>query len=164
MQTAQGATLMSTTHLCLKTYYVRDRLGKIRPIVVKACVVPGLKYDLLPVKGLNIVSTRVIMQYTTTQIHRSRAYLRSEIALTNNLKKLNKAKSFPFMSEHSRFLNIKLEQMSAKHFAKQSGYELWQQRLVHASFRNIRDTIEYVNGLESLKHMTCVLMSNVPHV
>ena len=41
IQTAQGATLMSTTHLCLKTYYVRDRLGEIRPIVVKAYVVPG---------------------------------------------------------------------------------------------------------------------------
>ena len=44
---------MSTTHLCLKTYYVRDRLGEIRPIVVKAYVVQGLKYDLLSVKGLN---------------------------------------------------------------------------------------------------------------
>ena len=40
---AQGATLMSTTHLCLKTYYVRDRLGEIRPIVMKAFVAPGLK-------------------------------------------------------------------------------------------------------------------------
>jgi hypothetical protein len=53
IQTAQGATLMSTTHICLKTYYVRDRLGEVRPIVVKAYVVPGLKYDLLSVKGLN---------------------------------------------------------------------------------------------------------------
>ena len=45
--------------------------------------------------------------------------------------------------------------MSAKHFEKQSGYELWHRRLGHASFRNIRDTIKCVNGLESLKHMTC---------
>ncbi len=44
---------MSTTHLCLKTYHVCDRLGEIRPIVVKAYVVPGLKHDLLSVKGLN---------------------------------------------------------------------------------------------------------------
>ncbi len=49
IQTAQGATIMSTTHLCLKTYYVRDRLGEIRPIVVKAYVVPGLKYALISV-------------------------------------------------------------------------------------------------------------------
>ncbi len=51
---------MSTTYRCLKTYYVRDRLGEIRPIVVKAYVVPGLKHDLLPVKGLNQSGYRVI--------------------------------------------------------------------------------------------------------
>ncbi len=53
IQTAQGATIMSTTRSCLKTYYVRDRLGEIRPIDVKAYVVPGLKYHILSVKGLN---------------------------------------------------------------------------------------------------------------
>ncbi len=46
IQTAQGATFMSKKHLCLRTYYVRDRLGEIRPIGVKAYDVPGLKYDL----------------------------------------------------------------------------------------------------------------------
>ena len=44
---------MKTSHLCYKTYFVKDRLGEIRPIIVKAYVVPGLKYDLLSVKGLN---------------------------------------------------------------------------------------------------------------
>ena len=53
IQTAHGATIMRTTHLCFKTYFVKDRLGEIRPIIVKAYVVPGLKYDLLSVKGLN---------------------------------------------------------------------------------------------------------------
>ena len=49
IQTAHGATIMRTTHLCYKTYFVKDRLGEIRPIIVKAYVVPGLKYDLLSV-------------------------------------------------------------------------------------------------------------------
>ncbi len=39
IQTAHGGTQMSTTHRCLKTYYVRDSLGEIRPIVVKADIV-----------------------------------------------------------------------------------------------------------------------------
>jgi hypothetical protein len=60
IQTAHGGILMSTTHRCLKTYYVRDRFGEIRPIVVKAYVVPGLKNDLLSVKGLNQSGYRVI--------------------------------------------------------------------------------------------------------
>jgi hypothetical protein len=60
IQTAHGGTQMSATHRCLKTYNVRDRLGKIRPFVVKAYVVPGLKHDLLSVKGLNQPGCRVI--------------------------------------------------------------------------------------------------------
>ena len=53
VHTAHGATIRRTTHLCYKTYFVKDRLGEIRPIIVKAYVVPGLKYDLLSVRGLN---------------------------------------------------------------------------------------------------------------
>jgi hypothetical protein len=49
-------------------------------------------------------------------------------------KKTDKAKPFPFMSEHSSLFFLKLEQMSAKHFEKKLGYELWHQRLGHASF------------------------------
>ena len=60
VQTAHGATIMRTKHHCYKNYFVRDRLGEIRPIIVKACVVPGLKYDLLSVKGLNRAGNAVI--------------------------------------------------------------------------------------------------------
>ena len=113
----------------------------MRPIVVKAHVVPGLKYDLLLVKGLNKCGYAV---YHHPGPDESDVY-----ALIN--KKMDKAKSFPFMREHSSLFYLKLEQMSAKHFEKQSGYR----KLGHASFRNIRDTIKCVDGLESLKHMTC---------
>ena len=84
---------MSTTHRCLKTYYVRDRLGEIRPIVVKAYVVPGLKHDLLSVKGLNQSGYRVI--------HDEDEEESGVFAVIN--KKINKSRSFPFMSEHSKF-------------------------------------------------------------
>jgi hypothetical protein len=50
IQTAGGATSIFTTHICLKTYFVRDRTGTIRPIVVKAYIVPALRYDLLSSK------------------------------------------------------------------------------------------------------------------
>jgi hypothetical protein len=33
IQTAHSGSQMSTTYRCLKTYYVRDRLGEIRPIL-----------------------------------------------------------------------------------------------------------------------------------
>ena len=152
IQTAHGGTQMNTTHRCLKTYYVRDRLGEIRPIVVKAYVVPGLKHDLLSVKGLNQAGYRVI--------HDEDEEESGVFAVIN--KKIDEAKSFPFMSEHSNLFSLKLEQMSATQFEKQSGYELLHRRLGHSSNRNIRDSIKWNNGLEDLKgvsyeeHVKCL--------
>ncbi len=134
---------MSTTHRCLKTYYVRDRLGEIRPIVVKEYVVPGLKHNLLSVKGLNQSGYRVI--------HDADEEESGVFAVIN--KKIHKAKSFP-LSEHSIFSSLKLEQMSATQFEKQLGYELWHRRLGHSSNRNIRDSIKWNSGLEDLKGLT----------
>ena len=68
--------------------------------------------------------------------------------------KINKSKSFPFISEHSNLFDLELEQMSARQFEKQSGYELWHRGLAHASNRNILETIQCAHGLESLKKMT----------
>ena len=102
---------------------MRDRLGEIRPIIVKAYVVPGLKYDLLSVKGLNRAGYAVSHHPDPEQ---SEVY-----AVINN--KSDKSKSFPFISEHSNRFYLVLEQICAKQFEKQSGYELWHRRLVHAS-------------------------------
>jgi hypothetical protein len=46
IQTAQGGTVMLTTHVCLKTYFVRDRTGELRPITTKTYIVKNLKHDL----------------------------------------------------------------------------------------------------------------------
>jgi hypothetical protein len=32
IQTAQGGIVMLTAHVCLQTYFVRDRTGELRPI------------------------------------------------------------------------------------------------------------------------------------
>ncbi len=114
MQTAQRSTMMNSTHLCYKTYYVCDRLGEVRLIIVKGYVVPGLKHDLLPVKGLNKAGYAVNHHPYPEQ---SGVY-----AVINN--KIDKYKSFPFMSEHPIFYP-KLEQMSTRRFEKQSGFDLW---------------------------------------
>ena len=72
----------------LQTYFVKDRLGEIRPIIVKAYVVPGLKYDLLSVKGLNQAGYAVS--------HHPDPEQSGEYAVINN--KIDKSKSFPFIS------------------------------------------------------------------
>ena len=39
IHTARGGTVMTTTHVCLKTYYVRNRTGELRPIATKTYIV-----------------------------------------------------------------------------------------------------------------------------
>ena len=109
-------------------------------IIVKAYVVPlaRQKYDLLLLKGLNRAGYAVNHHPDPEQ---SGVY-----AVINN--KIDKSKQFPLISEHSNFFYLKLEQMCAKRFEKQSGYELWHRRLAHASNRNIRDTIKCAHSLE----------------
>ncbi len=61
IHTAQGGTVMTTTHVCLKTYYVRDRTGDLRPITTKTYIVKDLKHDLLSGKILNKAGYRIIL-------------------------------------------------------------------------------------------------------
>ena len=52
--------VMETTHMCMKTYYVRTRTGEIRPITTKAFICPKLRTDLLSVKGPNFQGYSVV--------------------------------------------------------------------------------------------------------
>ena len=61
IHTAQGGTVMTTPHVCLKTYYVRDRTGELRPITTKTYIVQNLKHDLLSGKMLNNAAYRIIL-------------------------------------------------------------------------------------------------------
>ena len=88
IQTAQGGTVMLTTHVCLKTYYVRDQTGEIRSITTKTYIVNGLKHDLLSAKGLNKAGE----DPEESGVH------------AINDGKICKSKSFPFMSEHSNLI------------------------------------------------------------
>ncbi len=108
--------MMNSTNQCYRTYYVCDRLGIVRLIIVKAYVVPGLKHNLLSVKGLKRAGYEVN--------HHSCPEQSGVYAVINN--NIDKSKSFPFMSEHSNLLYLKLEQMSAslRQFEKQQGYDL----------------------------------------
>ena len=106
IQTASGATAIYTSHVCSKTYFAIDRLGSLRPNTVKAYIVPGLIYDLLSAKGLNKSGYRVI--------HDEDEMILGVYAVTN--KKIDQAKSFAFMSEHSSPFYLKVKQMNAQQF------------------------------------------------
>ena len=52
IETADGAETMKATHHCMKTYFVRNRMGETKSITVPALYVRGLPQDLLGGKSL----------------------------------------------------------------------------------------------------------------
>jgi hypothetical protein len=131
---------MTTTHVCMKTYYVKSRTGEIRPLTTKAFIAPSLKSDLISVKSLNSQGYRVIYDSDPEE---SGIYPIFD-------GKIDKSIFFAFMSEHSNRFYIKAESMSMQQFGKISGYEKWHRRLGSTTNRDIHDTIPYVKGLEEL--------------
>ena len=73
ISTAQDGTVMTTTHVCLKTYYVRDRTGELRPITTKTYIVKNLKHDLLSGK----CSTKQDIESFSMKIQKNLEYLLS---------------------------------------------------------------------------------------
>ena len=47
IKTTEGGAVMTITHVCMKTYYVKSRTGEIRPSTTKAFIVPSLRADLI---------------------------------------------------------------------------------------------------------------------
>ncbi len=103
-------------------------------------IVPVLNHDLLSAKGLSK------SQYSV--IHDEDDMESGVYAVIN--QKIDPAKSFAFMREHSSLVCLKIEQMSVQQFEKQSGYELWHRRMVHSTNQNICESISCTTGMEAL--------------
>ena len=90
---------------------MRDRLGTTRSITTRAHITPGLKHDLLSGKALNRAGYRVILDADND--------MAGVFAVANG--HIDKAKSFPFMSELSSLYYLKIEKMSATDWERNSG-------------------------------------------
>jgi hypothetical protein len=98
IQTAQGGTVILTTHVCLKKYYVRDRTGELRPITTKTYIVKNFKHNLLSGNTLNRGGCRIVLDEDPEE---------AGVCAVNE-GKVCKSKSFGFMSEHSSMHYFKL--------------------------------------------------------
>ena len=136
--------MVTTTHVCLKTYYVRDRTGELRPIKTKTCIVQNLKHDLLSGKLLNKAGYRIILDEDPEE---------SGIFAVNG-GKICKSKSFSFMDILTNLYYIKTKPLCLREFGKISGYELWHRRLGCSKNRIIRESIAHSTGLEYLRSKT----------
>jgi hypothetical protein len=91
IQAAQSGTAMLRTHVCLKTYCVRDRTGELRPITTNTYIVKNLKRDLISSKALNRAGCRIVLD---EDLEEAGVY-------AVNDGKICKFKTFALMSEHS---------------------------------------------------------------
>jgi hypothetical protein len=113
IKTAEGGVVMTTTHECMKTYYVKSRTGEIRPLTTKAFIVPSLRSDLISVKSLNRQGYGAIHDPDPEQ---SGIY-----PIFNG--KIDKLKSFAFMSEHSNLFTSKQKPCRRNNLARPQVYE-----------------------------------------
>ena len=93
---AQDGATMKSSHVCMKTYYVKDRTGEIRPITTKAYYVKSLEHDLLGGRALTKEGYCVILD-KDPEI--------AGIYPMNKNGEINREKSFPFISERSGFFS-----------------------------------------------------------
>ena len=56
IETADGEERMRSSHKCIKTFFVRNRMGDLVPISVPALFVRGLPQDLIGGKAVNKVN------------------------------------------------------------------------------------------------------------
>jgi hypothetical protein len=68
--------------------------------------------------------------------------------------KMDKSKSFAFMSEHSNLFCLTPEKLTTQQFGKMSGFEKWHWRFGHVSNRDIQQFIPYTKGLEEHTNQT----------
>ncbi len=86
---SEGGIVLTTTHVCMKTYYVKSRTGEIRPLTTKAFIVPSLRSDLISVKSLKRQGYRVNprsradrpLRQVTLTLFRHQSYLLKDIRM-----------------------------------------------------------------------------------
>ena len=98
IETADGKQSLKSTHTCLKTYFLRNRTGEVKPITVQAIFVMGFPQDLLGGKSLNQENILVILDSDKD----------SDICGVYPLNENNEEhyqESFAFISEPGRLIN-----------------------------------------------------------
>ena len=146
IETANGEENMTSTHVCTKTYFVRNRMGDLVTITVTALFVKGLPQDLLGGKSVNRENIRVILDsdhdicglYPLDKDHQQ-----------------HYQDSIEFVEDQTDLYYLQTEDMDWTTYDNLTGYDLWHRRLGHVPNRNIEQTIQHSIGLENLIGKTC---------
>ena len=141
IETADGDVSMKSTHTCIKTYFVRNRMGEVVTITIPALFVKGLPQDLLGGKSVNHENIRVILDADPD--------ICGLYPLDKNHEQ-HYQDSIEFIGEPTDLFYLQTEEMDWTTYDALTGYDLWHRRLGHVPHRNIQQTIPHAIGLESL--------------
>jgi hypothetical protein len=113
---AMDGLTMKSTHVGIKTYYIYDRTGTIRPIKTRALYVKECQQDLLGGTALTNSNYRVVLDSDNDV---AGVYPKAKDG------SIDPANSFSFVSEYSESLfYLRTAPICATKYAKMSGYEL----------------------------------------
>ena len=143
IQLAGKGSLLRSSHIGDKTYYVLDVTGSVRPITTRAFYVKELQRDLLGGRALVNADYRIILDKNTDI---SGVYP----VINGNINELTRIQFSP----GNALFCLQSVKMSATKFAGMDGYSLWHRRFAHADNDSIRKSIPYTLGLEVLQNKT----------
>jgi hypothetical protein len=146
IETADGEEHMQSTHICTKTYFIRNRMEKVITITVPALFVNGLPQDPLGEKSVNLANVRVILE-SDPDICVFYAFDKNHEQHYQN--------SIEFIAEPTDLFNLQIKDMNWTTFDSLTGYDLWHRRLGQVSNSNIEQTIQHSIGLENLIGKAC---------
>ena len=138
---AESGTSMNATHVCMKTYFVKNRTGEVVTITTPALYVKNVSQDLLSGKACNRANIRIILDEDPDI---------SGLYPLDEKKQPHIEESISFISEPTDLYLIKIEEMDWTKFHATNGYDLWHRRLMHCPNRNIRESIQHTKGMEKL--------------
>jgi hypothetical protein len=138
---AESASSMKATHACMKTYFMRNRTGKVVTVTTPALYAKIIHQDLLSGKACNRVGIRIVLDADTD--------IAGLYPLDAN-KQQHIEESISFIPEPTELYFLKKEDMDWRRFHETNGYDLWHQGVMHCPNRNIRETIPFTKGMEKL--------------
>ena len=141
VRVAENGTSMKATHVCMKTYFLKNRSREVISLTVPALYVKSVNQDLLSGKACIKIGVSIILDEDP----------RPDFSGLYPPKKSNYTLNNPFHSLVSPQIFIcSNTKMDWRKFHKQNGYGLWHLLLMHCTNQIIKQTIPYSKRLEKL--------------
>ena len=110
---------MKATNICMKTYFIKNRMGEVVTVTTLALYERKIHQDLLSGKACNRTKIRILLE-----LGRCILWMRR-----NNNTSKNQLCLFNFISDPTDLYFLRIEEMDSRKGHATNGYNLWHRRL-----------------------------------